>query len=157
VSSSLVFLRGGIRFAVPLEDVRRICATGEVQQLLAPAQDVEGVVADGSHIVPVIASPLPSLEGAGGRVRVVLLNNGESPFGIRVETVDGPRDLDGIVPSPLNGGLLEALREVPAEAVLGMVSIGAAKPLVPGAASLEPIVMLSPGPLYRARALPEDG
>lgn len=196
----LLFTRGGIRFALELGHVRRICAIGEVRTLPAPSEGVLGVVPDGSHVVPVIEAPLPSPQPNPNPPRILLLNNGESPFGFRVELLEGPRRLrfDWAFSVAELRGIQPLLREVPEDAIRGVywhgqgmghgqgigqgigqgygqglgqgVGQGPGHPLfsagTPGgptatpttmaSALLEPVVLVVPSALYRARLLPED-
>lgn len=171
----LVFMRGGVRFAVELSYVRRICALREMRALPSPAEGVLGVVPDGNHIVPVIEAPLPAPLLLPIPPRIVLLNNGESPFGFRVEALGGPRVLKFervrveilVQNQPL-------LREVPAEAILGRVNtidLPADKFRLAlkgmelfietgldrsGERSGESAILLNPAFLYRTRLLSEE-
>lgn len=173
----LVFYRGGARFAVELNHVRRICALREVRTLSSPAEGVLGIVPDGNHIVPVIEAPLPAPRQTPVPVRIVLLNNGESPFGLHVESLEGPRmlrlervSLENLFQNqPL-------LREVPEEAILGVVtqphgvtghfgSPGSERGHLHGRErtpertndrSGEVTVLLSPAFLYRTRLIAEE-
>ena len=173
----LVFYRGGARFAVELSHVRRICALKEVRSLSSPAEGVLGIVPDGNHIVPVIEAPLPAPRQTPVPVRIVLLNNGESPFGLHVESLEGPRllrlervSLENLLQNqPL-------LREVPEEAILGVVTQPGGGSASTGGLSLDRghlhgreraperthdrsgdvTVLLSPAFLYRTRLIAEE-
>jgi len=86
----LVFRRGGVRFAVSLKDVRRVAARSAVHSLPLAAKDILGVLPDGNHIVPLMASVLPPLAAECVRPRILLLENGDAPLALQVEHIEGP-------------------------------------------------------------------
>lgn len=148
----LLFLRGGLYFAVELLHVRRISTLSAMLQLPSPAEGVLGVLNDGNHVVPVIEAPLPTPLPQARPYRILLLNNGESPFGFQVEALEGPRTLR-FVPAVLPELLQQrpALQEVPPEAIQ---RVHRASGVVGGP---DFVVLVTPAPLYRARLLPEEG
>jgi len=164
VSPFLVFLRGGVRFAVELEQVRRVCTRSDLLSLSEPAPDLEGVIADGSHIVPVIVPPLPALLSATIPNRILLLHNAGHPFGFQVEGLEGPRSLvprGTVIPLPAR---LEArVAQLPEDAILGVMTGESARgpsseqgPVQPPGGS-DVIFLLAPAPLFRRRRPREEG
>lgn len=158
MKTCLLFVRSGIRFGLKLEHVRRICAFRDIRELPSPAPGVLGVVADESHIVPVIESPLPALDRSLANPRILLINNGTAPFGILVESLEGPRPIrvEPFEPDSAAWSTLTAktpsLREVPQDSVAGIsyISLSQQNPT-----QQEAVLLVHPGPLYRARLLQE--
>lgn len=158
MKTCLLFSRSHIRFALALEHVRRICAFRDIRELPSPAPGVLGVVADESHIVSVIESPLPAPDPSIAAPRILLMNNGSAPFGIQVESLEGPRPLRIEIFDPESAAWTAlcastpTLREVPLDTVVGMAHI----PLnQQNPAQQETVLLVHPSPLYRAR-LPQE-
>lgn len=91
-SPYVVFHRGGRRFAVPLDKVRRIAHRSLVTSLPRPAPGVLGLVETRGILFTLVETPLPP--PAENRHSRILLIQGRSALGFFVDGVEGVRNVE---------------------------------------------------------------
>ena len=172
----VLFRRGRSHCALHVSQISRIFSIRQVMPLADAAVDVLGIIPMGDLIIPIIATPLTAVDPVGDRQGIILVYNGDSPFGFQVDAIDGIEPLIPLEKKELLKEKQEELSGVPPDAIRRFLrrdapSVGPNETkigpeIIPkggqesgpesGPTSPKIIPEIIPETLYRARAFPEE-